>query len=81
MNTLAAICNEGDEVIIFSPFWVSYPAMVTMTGATPIIIKTLAEHDFKPTPEQLRNALTPQTKCVIFNSPNNPTGMMLTREQ
>ncbi|MFN9303777.1 MAG: pyridoxal phosphate-dependent aminotransferase [Candidatus Kapaibacterium sp.] len=81
VNTLAAICNEGDEVIIFSPFWVSYPAMVTMTGATPIIIKTLAEHDFKPTPEQLRDALTPQTKCVIFNSPNNPTGMMLTREE
>lgn len=81
VNTLTAICNEGDEVIIFAPYWVSYPAMVTMTGAKPIIIQTLPEHQFKPTPDQLRAALTPQTKCVIINSPNNPTGMMLTRDE
>ncbi len=81
VNVLTAICNEGDEVIVFAPYWVSYPAMTTMTGATPVVVYTKAENNFKPTPEQLKAALTPQTKCVIFNSPNNPSGMMLTRDE
>ena len=81
VNVLTAICNEGDEVIVFAPYWVSYPAMTVMTGAKPIIIQTTAENNFKPTPEQLASALSPRTKCVIFNSPNNPTGMMLSPEE
>lgn len=81
MNTLSAICNSGDEVIIASPYWVSYPAMTVLAQATPIIVETKAENRFCMTPEQLRNALTPRTKCVILNSPSNPTGMMYTEEQ
>lgn len=81
MNALNAICNVGDEVIVIAPYWVSYPAMVTITGATPVIIKTTAEQSFKVTAEQIRQALSPKTKCIIFNSPSNPTGMMYTRQE
>ncbi|MBK9246534.1 MAG: pyridoxal phosphate-dependent aminotransferase [Ignavibacteria bacterium] len=76
MNTLGAICNPGDEVIVFAPYWVSYPAMVTLSGATPIILSAGIDQHFKITPQQLTDALTPLTKCVILNSPNNPTGSM-----
>lgn len=81
MNVLGAICNDGDEVIIPSPFWVSYPAMVTLSGGIPIIISAGIDQHFKITPKQLSEALTPKTKCVIINSPNNPTGAMYTREE
>ncbi|MFN8366950.1 MAG: pyridoxal phosphate-dependent aminotransferase [Candidatus Kapaibacterium sp.] len=81
MNVLNAICNPGDEVIVIAPYWVSYPAMATVAGATPIIINTTAEQSFKVTAKQLQQALSTKTKCVIFNSPSNPTGMMYTRQE
>ena len=77
-NVLNAICNEGDEVLIFAPYWVSYPAMVALTGATPIIIQASFEQVYKVTPLQLQAHLTINTKCVILNSPSNPTGIMYT---
>ncbi len=77
MNTLSAICDAGDEVIVCAPYWVSYPAMVCLTQATPVILNTTAENRFALNAEQLRAALTPRTKAVIFNSPSNPTGMMI----
>lgn len=81
MDALGAICNDGDEVIIPAPYWVSYPAMVTLSGGTPIIISAGIEHNFKITPDQLSKAITPKTKCVILNSPNNPTGAMYSKEE
>jgi len=81
MNVLGAILNEGDEVIIPSPYWVSYPAMVTMSGGIPVIINAGFEQGFKISPQQLSETLTPKTKCVILNSPNNPSGVMYTREE
>lgn len=80
-NTLMALCNEGDEVIILAPYWVSYPAMVVMCGAKPIIVSGKVEHAYKVTVEDLKQAITPKTKCVIFNSPSNPTGMMYTEQE
>ena len=81
MNALSALCNPGDEVIVVAPFWVSYPAMICIADATPVVIETTAESHFKVRPEQIRDALTSKTKCVILNSPSNPTGMMYTREE
>ena len=80
-NVLNAICNEGDEVLIFAPYWVSYPAMVALTGATPIIIQASFEQVYKVTPLQLQAHLTINTKCVILNSPSNPTGIMYTEQE
>ncbi len=81
MDVLGAICNPGDEVIVFAPYWVSYPAMVTLNGATPVILSAGIDAHFKITAAQLAQALTPRTKCVIINSPNNPTGIMYTPEE
>lgn len=81
MNALNAICNAGDEVIIPAPYWVSYPAMATLAEARPVILPTTVEQHFKMHPEQLAQALTPQTKCVILNSPSNPTGMMYSQSE
>ena len=75
-NTLMALCNEGDEVVILAPYWVSYPAMAILCGAKPVIVEGTFDNAFKVMPEQLRQAITPKTKCVIINSPSNPTGMM-----
>jgi aspartate aminotransferase len=80
-NTLMALCNEADEVIILAPYWVSYPAMVVMCGAKPIIISGDYNNQYKVTPNQLKSAITPKTKCVILNSPSNPTGMMYTENE
>ena len=77
-NTLMALCNEGDEVIILAPYWVSYPAMVVMCGAKPIVISGDYDNQYKVTSIQLKSAITAKTKCVILNSPSNPTGMMYT---
>lgn len=76
LSALTAICNEGDDVLIPAPYWVSYPPMVTIAGANPVIIETTTEGCFKITPGQLADALTPQTKCIILNSPSNPSGVM-----
>ncbi len=81
MNALSAICNDGDEVLITAPYWVSYPAMVTLTEAKAVIVPTDAGTRFKLSVEQLRSSLNSKTKCVIFNSPSNPTGMMYTRQE
>ena len=81
MNALSAMCNAGDEVIIPAPYWVSYPAMATIADAHPVIVNSNADEQFKITAKQLEHALTDKTKCVIFNSPSNPTGMMYTQSE
>ena len=77
-NALQAICNKGDEVIIFSPYWVSYPEMVKLADATPVIVPTTIENDFKPDMRKLRQAINQKTKALILNSPGNPTGAVYT---
>jgi len=73
-NALMATLNEGDEVIIPAPYWVSYPDMVLLAGGTPVVVETTLEKSFKLTADQLEAAITPNTKWFIFNSPSNPTG-------
>lgn len=73
-NVIMATCQQGDEVIIPSPYWLSYPEMVKLAGATPVYIQTTDATEFKVTPDQLRAAITPRTRLFILNSPNNPTG-------
>nr|WKF61281.1 Aspartate aminotransferase [Paraburkholderia busanensis] len=80
-NALAATLNEGDEVIVPAPYWVSYPEMVQMVGATPVIVSCGAASGFKLTPRALREAITPRTRWLILNSPSNPTGAVYTREE
>jgi len=73
-NALMATLNEGDEVIIPAPYWVSYPDMVLLAGGTPVVAPASAENAYKLTAEELEAAITPKTKWLIFNSPSNPTG-------
>ena len=73
-NLFAALLNDGDEVLIPSPYWVSYPDMVYLNGGVPVAVKAPASQGFKVTVEQLEAALTPKTKILVFNSPSNPTG-------
>ena len=73
-NVLAALCGPGDEVIIPAPYWVSYSALVELTGATPVIVDTTQESGFCLSAEQLRNAITPRSKLLMLNNPCNPTG-------
>lgn len=80
-NTFNCICDPGDEVILPAPYWVSYPEMIKMAGATPVIINTTEENNFKFTVDQLRAAITPKTKALVLNTPSNPTGMVYTREE
>ncbi len=80
-NALMATLNPGDEVIIPAPYWVSYPEIVALLGATPVSIVTTMESGFKLTAEQLEKAITPKTKWLIFNSPSNPTGAAYTRDE
>ena len=80
-NAIIATCNPGDEVIIPAPFWLSYPEMVKLAGATPVIVSTSEANGFKITPDQFRDAMTPATKMIILNSPGNPTGSVYTREE
>jgi len=80
-NVLMAMCNDGDEIVLSAPYWVSYPAMIQICGAKPVIINTTLENRYKMTPAQLQAALTPKTKCVILNSPSNPTGTMYTPDE
>jgi aspartate aminotransferase len=69
-----ALIGEGDEVIIFSPFWVTYPDLVRLAGGTPVIVDTTLEEGFRPSADKLRGALTSRTKAIILNTPSNPTG-------
>ncbi|WP_181348304.1 pyridoxal phosphate-dependent aminotransferase [Thalassobacillus sp. CUG 92003] len=73
--------NPGDEVIVPSPYWVSYPEQVKLAEGHPIVVEGKEENQFKLTPEQLEAAITPQTKAFILNSPSNPTGMMYTKDE
>ncbi|KFE69957.1 pyridoxal phosphate-dependent aminotransferase [Hyalangium minutum] len=78
-NIFQALLNEGDEVIIFTPYWVSYPDMVMLAGGKPVILQTQEENGYAPDPEALKRALTPRTRAVIINSPSNPTGAVYSR--
>ena len=80
-NAILATCQPGDEVIIPSPYWVSYPEMVRLAGAEPVIVPTTERNGWKMTAEDFENAMTPRTKMVIMNSPGNPTGAVYTREE
>ncbi|MCH9643549.1 MAG: pyridoxal phosphate-dependent aminotransferase [Gammaproteobacteria bacterium] len=80
-NLCQALLNEGDEAIIPAPYWVSYPAMVTLTGATSKVIETDIEQQFKITPEQLESAITDKTRLFFINSPSNPSGMAYTADE
>ena len=79
--TVRALVNPGDEVVIPAPYWVSYSEIVRMCGGIPVIAQTREEDEFKLTPQELDEAITDNTKCVLFYSPSNPTGMMYTREE
>ena len=80
-NVMLACCQEGDEVIIPAPYWLSYPEMVKLAGATPVIVETSDATEFKVTPNQLRDAINDQTRIFILNSPSNPTGSVYTPEE
>lgn len=79
-NALMAICDPGDEVIIISPYWVSYPEMVRLAGGVPVIVETEMENDYLPSPDAIRSKISPKTKAIIVNSPSNPTGSVCTEE-
>lgn len=80
-NLALALINDGDEVIIPAPYWVSYPDMVLVAGGVPVIVACGEENRFKLTPEQLEAAITPKTKLLVLNSPSNPTGMIYTLDE
>lgn len=80
-NLMMATIQPGDEVIIPTPYWVSYPEMVTLAGGTPVIVQTDESTKFKITPEQLQQAITPNTRLFVLNSPSNPTGMVYSPEE
>lgn len=80
-NTCLVILNPGDEVLLPAPYWVSYSAVVTLSEAKSVVIPSSIETDFKITPDQLDKAITPKTKMVIFNSPNNPSGTVYTENE
>ena len=80
-NTVMALVNKGDEVIIPPPYWVSYPQMVKMADGEPVIVNTGFEQDFKMTAQQLEQAITPKTRLLILCSPSNPTGSVYSREE
>lgn len=80
-NLTQAILNSGDEVIIPAPYWVSYPDMVLLADAKPVFIQTTFEQNYKITPAQLEESITPKTKLIILNSPSNPSGIAYTRKE
>lgn len=79
-NTLSAICNPGDEVIVPNPYWVSYPELVSLVDAKPVFVECPEEAEFKYTVEALEAAITDKTKAIILNTPNNPTGTAYKKE-
>ena len=78
---LSAILNPGDEVLYLEPVWVSYPPMIVLAGGTPVAVTLSADDNFRITADQLRQKVTPRTKALMVNSPNNPTGRVLTQEE
>lgn len=81
INTLGAILNPGDEVILPAPYWVSYTEMIKLSDGVPVVIKCPEENNFKLRAEDLEKAITPKTKALIINSPSNPTGMVYTKDE
>lgn len=79
-NLFQAILDPGDEVIVLSPYWVSYPEMVRFAGGVPVVVETLPEEGFVPDPGRVARAVTPRTKALVVNSPNNPTGAVYPKE-
>src|SRR5437660_6757489 len=80
-NVILATCEETDEVIIPAPYWLSYPEMVKLAAAKPVIVETTDKTEFKITPEALRKAITPRTRLFILNSPSNPTGSVYSPDE
>jgi aspartate aminotransferase len=80
-NTFMCIINEGDEVVIFSPYWVSYAEIIKLCGGVPVLIEGTLENNFKATAAQLEAAITPKTKAVIYSSPCNPTGSVFSQQE
>ncbi|RKH52306.1 pyridoxal phosphate-dependent aminotransferase [Corallococcus sp. AB049A] len=78
-NCFQALLDEGDEVIVFAPYWVSYPDMVHLAGGTPVIVPTREEDGYAPDPAAIKRALTPRTRAIVLNSPANPTGAVYSR--
>src|SRR5215470_9402430 len=79
-NCFQALLSDGDEVVMFAPYWVSYPEQVLLAGGRPVVVPTRVEDGFRPDPDALAKAITPRTRAVIFNSPSNPTGAVLPKE-
>jgi aspartate aminotransferase len=80
-NTLMCLVNHGDEVLVPSPYWVSYPEMIKLAGGTPVFIESDIESDFKVTPQQVKKSITDKTKAFIFSSPCNPSGSVYSKEE
>ncbi|MDB6135569.1 MAG: pyridoxal phosphate-dependent transferase [Verrucomicrobiales bacterium] len=80
-NAILATCGPGDEVVIPAPYWTSYPDMVRLAGAIPVIVETKQENGWKMTPDEFQDAMTPATKLLILNSPSNPTGAVYNAEE
>ncbi len=80
-NLFQATLNDGDEIIIPAPYWVSYPDMALLAGAVPVTIETTIADSFKITPEKLENAITDKTRMLVFNSPSNPTGVSYSKDE
>ncbi len=79
-NALQVTVDQGDEVILLAPYWMTYAEQVVLAGGTPVVIHTTADADFAPTLDQLRDAISPRTKAIVINSPSNPTGAVLSRD-
>ena len=80
-NAVRVLCNPGDEFIVISPYWVTYPAQVIMSGGAPVYVETSAKDGFRIDPERIQRAVTKRTKALILNSPNNPTGWVASGEE
>jgi len=80
-NAIQVLCDKGDDVVIPSPYWVSYPEMVKLAQANPVIVNTSRENGFKLTEKELKKAVTKKTRLIILNSPSNPTGTVYTQEE
>ena len=80
-NAMLATLDPGDEVIIPAPYWLSYPEMAKLVGAEPVIVPTKAENNYKITPDEFRDAMTPKTKMIVINTPGNPTGSVYTENE
>lgn len=81
INVVMSLINEGDEVLLPAPFWVSYEEMIKLAGGIPVLIETSIENDFKVTAQELADAITPKTKLMIFSSPCNPSGSVYSKEE